>query len=171
MEVLTLHESVPGHHLQISLAQEMENVPEFRKYEGSTRLSPRAGRSIASGLATKWASTRTPTRSSASSRFDMWRACRLVVDTGIHSKGWTRQQAIDYLMANAGQGRTRSHGGGGPLHCIARPGPGLQDRPVEIPRDPRRRLRSELGDEFDLRAFHDALLANGSLPLPVLDHR
>ena len=167
MQVLTLHESVPGHHLQISLAQEMENVPEFRKYDGYTAFAE-GWALYCEHLGEEMGFYKDPYSKFGELTFEMWRACRLVIDTGIHSQGWSRQQAIDYLMANAGKD----------VHeatvevdrYIASPGQALaykvgQLRLLAL----RAEATRELGDKFDLRSFHDALLENGSLPLPILE--
>ncbi len=102
MEVLTLHESVPGHHLQFSLAQEMQNVPEFRKYSSYTAFAE-GWALYCEHLGYEMGFYKDPYSKFGQLTFEMWRACRLVIDTGIHSQGWTREQAIDYLMANAGK--------------------------------------------------------------------
>ena len=167
MECLTLHESVPGHHLQLSLAQEMENVPEFRKYQSYTAFAE-GWALYCERLGYEMGFYQDPYSKFGQLTFDMWRACRLVIDTGIHSEGWTRQQAIDYLMANAGKDE---HDATVEVdRYIASPGQALaykigQLKILAI----RAKAQKELGEGFDLRAFHDALLANGSLPLPVLD--
>jgi uncharacterized protein (DUF885 family) len=169
MEVLTLHESVPGHHFQISLAQEMENVPEFRKYEGFTAFAE-GWALYCERLGYEMGFYQDPYSKFGQLSFDMWRACRLVVDTGIHSQGWTRQQAIDYLMANAGKDEHESTVEVD--RYIASPGQALAYKIGQLKfLAIRQEAAGELGSALDLRAFHDALLANGSLPLPVLDQQ
>jgi uncharacterized protein (DUF885 family) len=167
LEALTLHEAVPGHHLQIALAQELEELPKFRRFdyisafgEGWGLYSERLG--LEAGFYTD------PYADFGRLTYEMWRACRLVVDTGIHVFGWTRQQAIDYLAGNTALS----------LHevtteidrYISWPGQALAYKLGELTI---RRLRAEaeeaLGAAFDLRSFHDAVLANGSVPLPVLE--
>jgi uncharacterized protein (DUF885 family) len=169
MEVLTLHESVPGHHLQISLAQEMENVPMFRKYNGYTAFAE-GWALYCEHLGYELGFYKDPYSRFGQLTFDMWRACRLVVDTGIHSQGWSRQQAIDYMMTNAGKGEKESTVEVD--RYIASPGQALAYKIGQLKflalRDEATR---ELGAAFDLRSFHDALLANGSLPLPILDQQ
>jgi len=167
MQVLTLHESVPGHHLQLSLAQEMENVPEFRKYSSYTAFAE-GWALYCEHLGTDMGFYKDPYSKFGQLTFEMWRACRLVIDTGIHSQGWSRQQAIDYLMTNAGKDE---HEATVEIdRYIASPGQALAYKVGQLNllalRDEAVR---ELGDKFDLRSFHDALLANGSLPLPILD--
>ena len=169
MEALTVHEAVPGHHLQISLAQELENVPEFRKHAGFTAFvegwglySESLGRDL--GLYSD------PYSRFGALTYDMWRAVRLVIDTGIHSMGWSRQQAIDYFSANSSK----------PLHditvevdrYISWPGQALAYKIGQLKIfELRDYARRELGDAFDVRAFHDELLGAGAIPLNVLDAR
>jgi uncharacterized protein (DUF885 family) len=169
MEVLTLHESVPGHHLQFSLAEEMENVPEFRKYSTYTAFAE-GWALYCERLGYEMGFYKDPYSKFGQLTFDMWRACRLVIDTGIHSQGWTRQQAIDYLISNAGKSEHEAMVEVD--RYIASPGQALAYKIGQFKflalRD---EATKELGDKFDLRAFHDALLANGSLPLPILDEQ
>jgi len=167
LEALTLHEAVPGHHLQVALAKEIEGLPPFRRHgyesafgEGWGLYSERLG--IEAGFYTD------PYSDFGRLTYEMWRACRLVVDTGLHWKGWTRQQAMDYMAANTAL----------PLHevktetdrYISWPGQALAYKLGELTI---RRLRAEaeaaLGSRFDVRDFHDAVLRNGSVPLPVLE--
>jgi uncharacterized protein (DUF885 family) len=169
MQVLTLHESVPGHHLQLSLAQELENVPEFRKHNNYTAFAE-GWALYCERLGSEMGFYQDPYSKFGQLTFDMLRACRLVIDTGIHSQGWSRQQAIDYLMANAGKSEYESTVEVD--RYIASPGQALaykigQLKILAI----RAEATEELGAAFDLRSFHDALLANGSLPLPVLDEQ
>lgn len=169
MEALTVHEAVPGHHLQIALAQELDNVPEFRKHlyftafvEGWGLYSESLGHDL--GLYTD------PYSRFGALTYDMWRAVRLVLDTGLHSMGWSRQQAIDYFAANSSK----------PLHditvevdrYISWPGQALAYKIGQLKiRELRDHARRELGDAFDVRAFHDEVLGAGALPLNVLDAR
>ena len=169
MEVLTLHESVPGHHLHLSLAEELENVPEFRKYDSYTAFAE-GWALYCERLGYELGFYKDPYSKFGQLSFDMWRACRLVIDTGIHAQGWTRQQGIDYLMANAGKDEKSATVEVD--RYIASPGQALA---YKIGQLKMLALRAEatrqLGSSFDLRAFHDALLANGSLPLPILDQQ
>ena len=167
LPVLTLHEAVPGHHLQISLAQELEDLPDFRRYSYISAFGE------GWGLYSEWLGLEAGIYSDPYSRFgrltyEMWRACRLVVDTGLHAKGWTRQQALDYLGGNTAlslhEVRTETD------RYISWPGQALAYKigELEIKRL-RREAEEALGERFDLRRFHDAVLANGSVPLPVLE--
>jgi len=169
MQVLTLHESVPGHHLQMSLAQELENVPEFRKFNSYTAFAE-GWALYCERLGSELGFYKDPYSKFGQLTFDMWRACRLVIDTGIHTQGWTRQQAIDYLMSNAGKDE---HDATVEVdRYIASPGQALAYKIGQLKfLALRAEATSDLGPAFDLRAFHDALLANGSLPLSVLDQQ
>lgn len=169
MEVLTLHEAVPGHHLQIALAQEQTNLPKFRRnadftafIEGWALYTESLGEQL--GL------YKDPYSKFGQLTYDMWRAVRLVVDTGIHAKRWTRQQAIDYFAANAA--KTEADIVNEVDRYISWPGQALaykigQLKILEL----REQARGKLGDRFDIRDFHDAVLANGALPLDVLEQQ
>ncbi len=166
LTALTLHEAVPGHHLQIALAYEIENAPQFRKKfyphaygEGWALYSEKLG--VEMGLYD------TPYDHFGRLSYEMWRACRLVVDTGIHSQGWTRQQAIDYLVANTA---LSYHTIGTEIdRYIAWPGQALSYKMGELTiLELRSEAEQELGDQFDIREFHDTVLAQGGLPLDLL---
>ena len=167
LESLTFHEAVPGHHLQIALSQERSGLPDFRRHsyfsafgEGWGLYSERLG--IEAGFYTD------PYSNFGRLTYEMWRACRLVVDTGMHAKGWTRQQAMDYLASRTAlslhEVRTETD------RYIAWPGQALAYKMGELTI---RRLRTEaeqaMGASFDLREFHDVVLSAGSVPLPVLE--
>lgn len=165
-EALTLHEAVPGHHLQIALAAEMENLPPFRRFAYFSAFGE--GWGLYSELLGKEAGFYTdPYSEFGRMTYEMWRACRLVVDTGVHAKGWSRQRVIDYLAENTAL----------PLHeCttetdryISWPGQALAYKMGEITiRELRAKAEAKLGVQFDIRGFHDALLENGSIPLTTL---
>ena len=169
MEVLSVHESVPGHHLQIALAQELTGLPEFRRNGGFTAFiegwglySERLGYDM--GLYTD------PYSRYGQLVYDMWRAVRLVVDTGIHYFGWSRQKAIDYFLDNAAKSEADI------INEIDRyigwPGQALaykigQLKMLEL----RSKAETALGDRFDIRSFHDHMLGAGALPLDILEAR
>lgn len=164
---LTLHEAVPGHHHQAALSAEMEGVPEFRKNlyfsafgEGWGLYSEKLG--VEMGI------YRTPYEHFGRLSYEMWRACRLVIDTGIHAKGWTRQQAIDYFAANTAlsEQNIRSEVD----RYISWPAQALAYKLGELRIwKMRRNAESLLGEQFDLREFHDVVLSNGALPIAMLE--
>ena len=169
MEALTVHEAVPGHHLQIALAQELENVPEFRKHLSFTAFVEGWGL-YSESLGHDLGLYKDPYSRFGALTYDMWRAVRLVLDTGLHSMGWSRQQAIDYFAANSSK----------PLHditvevdrYISWPGQALAYKIGQLKlRELRDHAHRELGDAFDVRAFHDEVLGAGAVPLNVLDTR
>lgn len=169
LEALTLHEAVPGHHLQGALTQELTSVPPFRQVayvdafgEGWGLYSEHLG--LEAGFYAD------PYSDFGRLTYEMWRACRLVVDTGIHWKGWTRDQALKFLGSNTALSRhevkTETD------RYISWPGQALAYKMGEIKiRELRARAEKALGPRFDLRRFHDAVLANGTLPLDVLEER
>src|SRR5258707_1223014 len=169
MEALALHESVPGHHLQISLARELEGVPEFRRRMAVNAFSEGWGL-YAESLGEELVFYSDPYQKFGKLSFEMWRACRLVVDTGMHSMGWSRQQAIDFMKANTAL--TEQNIIAEVDRYIAWPGQALAYKMGELKiKEIRRAAEKQLGNRFDLRAFHDALLAEGALPLDILSAR
>ncbi|TQV87513.1 DUF885 domain-containing protein [Aliikangiella coralliicola] len=167
LEALTLHEAVPGHHLQNALNQELENLPNFRRYsyisafgEGWGLYSERLGLEV--GF------YQDPYSNFGRLTYEMWRAARLVIDTGIHSKGWTREQAIELLENNSALSthniRTEVD------RYISWPGQALSYKLGEIKiRELRAKAEKALEGKFDIRLFHDEILKNGSIPLAVLE--
>ncbi|HBL30545.1 MAG TPA: DUF885 domain-containing protein [Acidobacteria bacterium] len=167
LESLTLHEAVPGHHLQNAVARELDNLPEFR------RFAYLSGFGEGWGLYSEWLGLeagfyKDPYSNFGRLTYEMWRACRLVVDTGLHTMGWTRKQAIDYMASNTALS----------LHeveteidrYISWPGQALSYKMGEIKiKELRRRAEQALGERFDVRAFHDVVLGSGSIPLSVLE--
>jgi uncharacterized protein (DUF885 family) len=166
MEALAYHEGIPGHHMQIAISQELKDVPRFRRFGGYTAYTE------GWGLYSEWLPTQMGRYQDPYSDFgrlamELWRACRLVVDTGIHAKRWTRQQAIDYLIANTPN----------PESDIVK----AIERYIVMPSQAtaykvgmmeiialRRQAETELGERFDPREFHDTVLGSGALPLDIL---
>lgn len=166
LEALSLHEAVPGHHLQIALAQELD-MPDFRRYGGQTVFVEGWGL-YAERLGLEAGFYRTPYTNFGRLSYEMWRACRLVVDTGIHSKGWSRQQAIDYMAENSGLSMNNITSEVD--RYISWPGQALAYKTGELKiRELRNKAEQALGKNFDVRKFHDKVLENGALPLSILE--
>lgn len=167
MEALTLHESVPGHHLQLALQNEIENRPRFRELLNVTAFTEGWGL-YAESLGEALGLYRDPYSKFGALSYDMWRACRLVVDTGMHAMGWPRQRAIDFMKANTAL--TEQNIVAEVDRYISWPGQALGYKIGELKiKELRRRAERELGDKFDLREFHDAVLKNGAIPLDILE--
>jgi uncharacterized protein (DUF885 family) len=167
MPALTVHEAVPGHHQQIAIQQELD-LPDFRRFgtfvtafsEGWGLYSERLG--IEMGLYD------TPARDMGRLSYEMWRASRLVVDTGIHAFGWTRQRAVDFMVDNTALSRANIDAEVN--RYITNPGQALAYKIGELRiRELRARAEQALGERFDLRRFHDAVLEHGSIPLDLLE--
>jgi uncharacterized protein (DUF885 family) len=167
LEALTLHEAVPGHHLQGALARELTGLPNFRRFTYISAFGEGWGL-YSEYLGTEAGFYRDPYSHFGRLTYEMWRACRLVVDTGLHAQGWTRQQAIDYMASHTAL----------PLHevetetdrYISWPGQALSYKLGELKiKELRKRAETALGPRFDVRDFHDAVLGSGSVPLNVLE--
>jgi uncharacterized protein (DUF885 family) len=169
MEVLTSHEAVPGHHLQIAISEELEGIPEFRRYGGYTAFVE--GWALYSeSLGPELGLEKDPYSKFGQLTYEMWRAIRLVIDTGIHSFGWSRQQAIDYFTANSA--KTAQDITVEVDRYIVWPGQALAYKSGELEiKALRKYAERELGSKFDIRAFHDQILGQGALPLDILDTR
>ncbi len=167
LQALTLHEAVPGHHLQTALATELEDLPDFRRYTYVDAFGE------GWGLYSEWLGQEAgfytdPYTNFGRLTYEMWRACRLVVDTGIHAMGWKRDQAMEYMASRTAlslhEVETETD------RYISWPGQALAYKTGELKiRELRHKAETELGEKFDVREFHDAVLLNGSVTLPILE--
>jgi uncharacterized protein (DUF885 family) len=167
LEALTLHEAVPGHHLQTALASELQGIPEFRRFMYVNAFGE------GWGLYSEWLGQEAGFYTDPYSNFgrltyEMWRACRLVVDTGLHSMGWTREKAMDYMASHTAlslhEVETETD------RYISWPGQALAYKTGEMKiRELRSKAESALGEKFNVREFHDAVLLNGSVTMPILE--
>lgn len=169
MEALTLHETVPGHHIQIALAQEIEHLPRFRR-EGSYTAFVEGWALYAESLGTEMGFYKDPYARVGKIAYEMWRANRLVVDTGIHALGWSRQKAVDFMIEHTPKAKHD-------LEVevdryIVWPGQALAYKLGELKiQELRKRAHSALGSNFDIRQFHDQVLNEGAVPLDLLDRK
>lgn len=167
MEALTLHEAVPGHHLQISLNKELTELPNFRRYSYISAFGEGWGL-YAEYLGLEAGFYQDPYSNFGRLTYEMWRAARLVVDTGMHAKGWTRQQAIDFMASNTA---LSMHNVNTEIdRYISWPGQALSYKVGELTiKRLRAKAENALGEQFNIREFHDAILENGSVPMPILE--
>jgi uncharacterized protein (DUF885 family) len=167
MEALASHESVPGHHIMYALIEELGELPDWRKWDVYPAMSE-GWALYAESLGHEIGLYKDPYSKFGQLTYEMWRAIRLVVDTGLHTKGWTRQQAIDYCKANSA--RTEHEIVVEIDRYIAWPGGAVCYKLGELKiRELRTYAEKKLGPKFDVRAFHDRLLADGQLPLALLE--
>ena len=169
MEALAYHEEIPGHHMQLAIAQELEDIPKFRKYGGYTSYIEGWGL-YSEYLPKELGFYSDPYSDFGRLAMELWRSCRLVVDTGIHWKKWTRQEGIDYYTSNTPNDI---------LDCIK-----MVERHIVMPSqataykigmnkilDLRERAMNALGTKFDIREFHEVILADGAVPLNILEEK
>lgn len=167
MESLFLHEAIPGHHFQIALQQELTGLPMFRRFGGETAFAEGWGL-YAESLGKELGVYTDPYQYFGRLQAELWRAIRLVVDTGLHSKGWTRDQVIAYMLENSASSETESVSEA--ERYIAIPAQALAYKIGELKiKELRARAEQALGDKFDIKAFHAEVLQDGSVPLAVLE--
>jgi uncharacterized protein (DUF885 family) len=167
MESLFLHEAIPGHHFQISIQRELETLPKFRRFGGYTAFSEGWGL-YAESLGKELGVYTDPYQYFGALNAELWRALRLVVDTGLHAKGWSRQDVLDYMYANSAASEANAVSEA--ERFIAIPGQALAYKIGQLKiRELRDRAEEKLGDDFDIRAFHSVILIDGALPLNLLE--
>ncbi len=168
-EDLFLHEAIPGHHFQLALQQELTELPAFRRFGGQTAYIEGWGL-YAESLGKELGVYASPYDYFGYLQNELWRAIRLVVDTGLHSKGWTREQVIDYMLENSAESRTQAVAEA--ERYMAIPGQALAYKMGELKiLELRQRAEAALGDKFDVRQFHAEVLKDGSVPLDVLESK
>ncbi|HEU5467876.1 MAG TPA: DUF885 family protein [Steroidobacteraceae bacterium] len=166
-EDLFLHEAIPGHHFQLALQQELTGIPEFRRFGGETAFSEGWGL-YAESLGKELGAYADPYSYFGYLQNELWRAIRLVVDTGLHSKGWTREQVIEYMLENSAESETQATAEA--ERYMAIPGQALAYKIGALKiRELRDRAEKALGGKFDVREFHAVVLRDGSVPLEILE--
>ncbi len=166
-DALYLHEAIPGHHFQIALQQELTELPKFRRFGGETAFAEGWGL-YAESLGKELGAYDTPYQYFGRLQAELWRAIRLVVDTGLHSKNWTREQVIDYMKQNSATNDTEAVSEA--ERYVAIPGQALAYKIGELKiLELRAKATQALGDKFDIREFHAEVLRDGSVPLAVLE--
>ena len=169
IEVLSVHEAVPGHHLQIALAMEIENIPNFRKYSGYTAYVEGWGL-YSESLGYDMGLYQDPYSEFGALTYDMWRAVRLVVDTGMHYKGWSREQAIEFFKENAA--KTEQDIINEVDRYLIMPGQALAYKIGQLKiMELKNKSKESLGDKYDIKEFHHVILGEGALPLDVLEEK
>lgn len=167
MESLFLHEAIPGHHFQLSIQQELEGLPRFRRFGGYTAFIEGWGL-YAESLGRELGVYTDPYQYFGALNAELWRAIRLVVDTGIHAKGWSRQDVLDYMYENSAVQEARAVSEAERFMAIPAQALAYKIGQLKI-RELRSRAEQRLGDGFDVRAFHSAVLIDGPLPLNMLE--
>ncbi|WP_252177748.1 DUF885 domain-containing protein [Endozoicomonas sp. 4G] len=169
VEALAYHEGIPGHHMQLSIAQELKDIPMFRKHTRYIAYIEGWGL-YAEYLAKEMGFYKDPYSDFGRLAMELWRACRLVVDTGIHSKGWTREQAIEYLTENTPNPRRDIKKAIERYIVMPSQATAYKVGMLKI-LELREKARKTLGSDFDIREFHDVVLKNGSVPLDILEEQ
>jgi uncharacterized protein (DUF885 family) len=167
MESLFLHEAIPGHHFQIMIQRENESMPGFRRFGGFTAFSEGWGL-YAESLGKELGVYTDPYQYFGALNAELWRSVRLVVDTGLHAKQWTRQDVLDYMLANAA--RPEAQAISEAERFMAIPGQALAYKVGQLKiRELRSKAEAALGDKFNIRDFHTEVLKDGAMPLSMLE--
>lgn len=167
MESLFLHEAIPGHHFQLSIQQEIQDLPRFRRFGGYTAFTEGWGL-YAESLGKELGVYKDPYQYFGALNAELWRAIRLVVDTGLHNKGWSRQEVLDYMYENSAIKEARAVSEA--ERYMANPAQALAYKIGQLKiQELREKAEKALGEQFDLRKFHAAILTSGALPLNLLD--
>jgi uncharacterized protein (DUF885 family) len=169
MRTLAYHVGVPGHHFQVALQTELKGVPTFRNFLGFTAFSEGWGL-YAERLAWEAGYQKDPFSNLGRLRDELFRAVRLVVDTGIHRKRWSREQAIEYMMANTGNPESDVIAEVERYFVMPGQATAYKIGMLKI-LELRERAREKLGDRFDIRAFHDVIIGDGDMPLEILERK
>ncbi len=170
LEAIAYHEANPGHHMQVSIAQELEGMPQFRAQGGFISAFGEGWALYSELLAKEMGGYEDPYSDFGRLTNEMWRAIRLVVDTGIHAKGWSEQEAIDYFLANSPMPETTVRSEVRRYFVLPGQATSYKIGMIRI-QELRAKAEQELGDQFDIRGFHDTVLGGGSVPLSLLEKR
>jgi uncharacterized protein (DUF885 family) len=168
LEALAHHEGIPGHHMQIAIAQELTGIPKFRKFSHAYTAYTEGWGLYSEKVPKEIGMYRDPYSDFGRLALELWRAGRLVVDTGIHEKKWTRQQAIDYLKQNTPNAEADCIDSINRYIVMPSQATAYKIGMIKI-LELREKAKKELGSKFDIRQFHDVVLTNGALPLDVLE--
>jgi uncharacterized protein (DUF885 family) len=170
LEAIAYHEGNPGHHMQISISQELEDIPRFRSQGGAQTAYVEGWALYAEALAKEMGGYEDPYSEFGRLQSEMWRAIRLVVDTGIHSKGWTEDEAVAYCLENSPNPETTARSEVQRYFVLPGQATSYKIGMIRI-QELRTQAEEELGDAFDIRGFHDTVLGGGSMPLNILESR
>ena len=168
LEAIAYHEGNPGHHMQVSIAQETEGVPKFRAYGEYIPAFGEGWGLYSEALAKEMGGYEDPYSDFGRLQSEMWRAIRLVVDTGIHAKGWTEDEAVQYCLENSPNPETVARSEVRRYFVLPGQATSYKIGMIRI-QELREKARQELGENFDVRGFHDTVLGSGDVPLPILE--
>ena len=170
LEAIAYHEGNPGHHMQVSIAQELDNIPQFRAQGGFISAYGEGWALYSEALAKEMGGYEDPYSNFGRLQSEMWRAIRLVVDTGIHAKGWTEDEAVAYCLENSPNPETVARSEVQRYFVLPAQATSYKIGMIRI-QELRAKAEKELGEDFDIRGFHDTVLDGGSMPLSILEAR